>query len=180
VNVQALVAGCFQRLGSMIDDRRLCAQAELAVDVVRASQRADGSFPYSTDRRGEFTDSFHTGFVLEGLTRFGLLAPNSSGTGALECVERGMEFLRTRLIGPSHLPRSSPGGRIARDGQNVGQLIQTLAACGDTRDRRAAADLWRRWTSESSTGTRAASLRWEVGPIVLAGAHLAADLADNH
>jgi hypothetical protein len=180
VNVQALVAGCLQRLGSMIDDRRLWAQAEMAVDVVRASQRSDGSFPYSTDRRGEFTDSFHTGFVLEGLARFGLLAPESSGRGALKCVERGMEFLRTRLIGPSHLPRSSPGGHVVRDGQNVGQLIQTLVTCGDTRDRRAAADLWRRWTSESSTGTHAGSLRWEVGPTVLAGAHLATHLADDH
>jgi hypothetical protein len=183
VNVQALVAGCFQRLGSMLDDRSLCAHAALAVDVVRASQRRDGSFPYSTDPRGAFTDSFHTGFVLEGLTRFRLGAPDTLAAAAQECVERGMEFLRTRLIGPSHLPRRSPGGRVVRDGQNVGQLIQTLVTCGDAHDRWIAAGLWRQWTSESSAGThsghRPASLRWEVGPTVLAGAHLATRLADD-
>ena len=186
VNIQALVAGCFQRLGSMTDDRSLCAQAELAVDAVRASQRRDGSFPYSTDSRGQFTDSFHTGFVLEGLTRFRLNAPHASATGVQECVDRGMEFLRARLIGPSHFPRRSPGGRVVCDGQNVGQLIQTLVTCGGIRDRRIGADLWLRWTSESSggytatqSGRRVGSLRWEVGPTVLAGAHLASVLAED-
>jgi hypothetical protein len=186
VNVQALVAGCFQRLGSMTDDRSLCTQAELAVDTVRASQRRDGSFPYSTDSRGQFTDCFHTGFVLEGLTRFRLNATGASSTGVQECVDRGMEFLRTRLIGPSRLPRRSPGGRAVRDGQNVGQLIQTLVTCGGPRDRRVAADLWLRWTSESSGGNtateggrRVGSLRWEVGPIVLAGARLASVLVEE-
>jgi hypothetical protein len=178
VNVQALVAGCFQRLGSMIGDRGLCAQAQSAAEVVLASQRPDGSFPYATDPRGAFTDSFHTGFVLEGLTRFRLAAPDALAAEALQCVERGMEFLRTRLIGPSHLPRRSPGGRVARDGQNVGQLVQTLVTCGDARDRRNAAELWLRWTSEFGTH-RPASLRWEVGPTVLAGAYVASSLADD-
>jgi hypothetical protein len=184
VNVQALVAGGFQRLGSITDDRGLCTQAELAADAVRASQRSDGSFPYSMDGRGQFTDSFHTGFVLEGLTRFHLHAPDGTPPGVQECVDRGMEFLRAHLIGPSHLPRRSPGGPVVRDGQNVGQLIQTLVTCGDARDRRIATELWLRSTSDSARrgsathGDRGvASLRWELGPTVLAGARLACALA---
>jgi len=185
VNVQALVAGCLARLGSLTEDRHLCEQAELAADVVRASQRSDGSFPYSTDGRGQFTDSFHTGFVLEGLTRFRLHGPAASAAGVQECVDRGMEFLRTQLIGPSHLPRRSPGGRVVRDGQNVGQLIQTLVTCGDARDRRIATEVWLRWTSQSPAGgttqgsRHMTSLRWEVGPTVLAGARLASALAED-
>jgi hypothetical protein len=186
VNIQALVAGCFQRLGLMTDDRTLCAQAELAAEAVRASQRGDGSFPYSTDSRGQFTDSFHTGFVLEGLTRFRLNAPDDSATGVQECVDRGIDYLRTRLTGPGYLPRRSPGGRVVRDGQNVGQLIQTLVSCGRPSDRQIAGDLWLRWSSESSirgaatrSGRQMASLRWEVGPTVLAGARLAAALTED-
>ena len=126
------------------------------------------------------------GFVLEGLARFCQHAPRASAAGVEECVQRGMEFLRAQLIGPSHLPRRSPGGRVVRDGQNVGQLIQTLLTCGDAREKRVATDLWLRWTSEPSGGqaapqsvSRGASLRWEVGPTVLAGARLASALAGD-
>lgn len=186
VNVQALAAGCFGRLGSITDDRGLCAQANLAADVVRAAQRPDGSFPYSTDSRGGFTDSFHTGFVLEGLTRYRRNASDASAAGVQECVDRGMEFLRTRLIGPSDLPLSSPDGRVVRDGQNVGQLVQTLLTCGTNRDRHVATELWLRWAPGASgadiasgSGHRAPSLRWEVGPVVLAGARLASAIAEE-
>lgn len=186
VNVQALVAGCFGRLGSITDDRGFCAQANRAADAVLAAQRPDGSFPYSTDRRGEFTDSFHTGFVLEGLTHYRRSASDASAAGVQECVDRGVEFLRTRLIGSSGLPLSSPEGRVVRDGQNVGQLVQTLLTCGTNRDRRVAAELWLGWTSGSpgvdiASGSRhrALSLRWEIGPIVRAGAGLASAIAEG-
>lgn len=187
LNVQALVAGCFQRLGAVTGDGGLSSQAELAVATVLASQRSDGSFPYSTDRRARFVDAFHTGFVLEGLTRFRMNSPYEGTSHVRECVNRGMEFLRAHLMDASHFPRRSPGGPVARDGQNVGQLIQTLVACGDDHDRLLAADLWRRWASgrsrDRTTGgddrRRVTSLRWEVGPTVLAGAHLASVLAED-
>lgn len=75
---------------------------------------------------------------------------------------------------------------MVRDGQNVGQLIQTLVSCGGPIDRQIAGDLWLRWSSESSirgtatrNGRQVASLRWEVGPTVLAGARLAAALTED-
>lgn len=181
VNLQALIAAAFQELGVFVDDDGLIAHARDAAALAIGAQHADGSFPYALDERGQFVDAFHTGFVLEGLTRFQL----SGGVvdGIDESVSRGFRYLRARLMDASHLPLARPGGKVVRDGQNIGQLVQTLAICGDGQDRALALDLWRHLgpglvgTAHSDVGRRGPgrrSLRWDVGPIIVAAAHLAA------
>jgi hypothetical protein len=171
VNLQALIAGCFAQLGRTVGDQRLIDEAELAAEITSAAQHEDGSFPYSLDDRGSFVDAFHTGFVLEGLSRF----RDAGGQLSASCVPHGVDYLQARLMAPSGLPRSSPDGRVVQDGQNVGQLVQTLALCGDAGQTRLACEVWQAHAQPTAFGPTA-SLRWDVGPIVLAGAHLAAAL----
>ena len=172
VNVQALIAGCFARLGRMVGDPRLIDEAGLAAEITSAAQREDGSFPYSLDERGAFVDAFHTGFVLEGLSRF----RSAGGELGASSVPRGLDYLQARLMAPSGLPRSSPDGPVAQDGQNVGQLVQTLAVCGDPAQMRRACEIWQAH-AQPRPFRPAASLRWDIGPVVLAGAHLAGALS---
>ncbi len=172
VNVQALIAGCFAQLGRTVGDQRLIDEAGLAAQITRVAQREDGSFPYSLDARGAFVDAFHTGFVLEGLSRF----RDAGGELDASCVPRGIDYLQARLMAPSGLPRRSPDGPVVQDGQNVGQLVQTLAVCGEPGQTRLAFEIWQAHSQQRAFGP-AASLRWDVGPIVLAGAHLARALS---
>jgi hypothetical protein len=178
VNIQALIAGCFQEMSALLDDPELRKEAELVAAIPLEAQNEDGSFPYATDGRGQFVDAFHTGFVLEGLTRF-LAAGGAEVAVSRHALARGMEVLRSQLVTPTLLPRVALDGPAALDGQNVGQLIQTLACCGDHRDLELSLEIWRRHVpgllpGQNADGRRGslASLRWDAGPLVLASAHL--------
>jgi hypothetical protein len=170
VNLQALIAAALQELSEFAGDRDLTGHARSAASVVIDAQRPDGSFPYALDGRGQFIDAFHTGFVLEGLTRFRARGGDLAGIDS--AVAHGYEYMRLRLVGESGWPLARPGGNAVRDGQNVGQLVQTLVICGAGEDRAPALDLWHRCAAELTHGGASRSLRWDVGPMVVAGAHL--------
>jgi len=184
VNVQALIAGCFQELGTLADDEGLLIRAAMAAEVAMTAQREDGSFPYAVDRRGAFVDAFHTGFVLEGLGRFHAQRADDVGARAGMAVSRGMEYLRAHLMAADSAPRRCPDGPVALDGQNIGQLVQTLAVCGKESDRASALAVWDLWTAQarrlgarpSGSRARMVSMRWDVSPTALAAARLAAGL----
>lgn len=163
VNVQALIAAAFAELSRATADPALERAARASADAALSTQRDDGSFPYAADERGRFVDAFHTGFVLEGLTRF---------EGRTDAVERGFSYFRGELVDADGFPRVAPGGPRATDGQNVAQLVQTLLTCGGPAERDEA---WRLWESWSARANRPESLRWDIAPVVLAGARLIAD-----
>ena len=186
VNLQALTAAAFRRLAvSAGGDEGLSAGAEDAAAAAAAAQWADGSFPYALDSRGRFVDSFHTGFVLEGLSRFARLGGTIPSGSVDRAVERGMSFFRVRLLDEHGLPLASPGGARVDDGQNLAQLIQTLLECGSATDRPHARAIWRYWSARvggvTLRGDAASdvSLRWELAPMVLALAKLGAALVDD-
>jgi len=182
VNVQALIAGCFQELGQLANNDKLCTYAELAATAAIVAQQNDGSFPYAMDKRGQFVDAFHTGFVLEGLNRFRRCGGKVDLVDVDASVANGMDFMRQHLIGLAHLPRRFPDGPVALDGQNVAQLIQTLVLCGDAADRTVALRCWSEWIRQAGPPIDSqyrrgrTSLRWDVSPMVLASSHLAANL----
>jgi hypothetical protein len=171
VNIQALVAGGLQDLAARGDDHELAELARVGAVAAVQAQEPDGRFPYAVDERGRFTDAFHTGFTLEGLVRY--RSAGGAVPGLDDAIERGVAFLRQKLVSAG-LPLQAPNGRPARDGQNIGELIQVLAVCGDSRDRDNAFATWRK---EVQPPSASASLRWELGPLALASAHLAAALA---
>jgi hypothetical protein len=184
VNVQALLAASFQELARLTGAEKLASHAALAARAALRAQRPDGSFPYSMDPRGQFMDAFHTGFVLEGLTRFRQSGGDLADARLDEAIDRGMAFFRSRLVDGEGRPLKAPGGEPVRDGQNVGQLIQTLVVCGNDVDRRQAVEIWRSYRTqpwlrapEAAAQSGTVSLRWDVAPVALALAHLAVALS---
>jgi hypothetical protein len=88
-----------------------------------------------------------------------------------------MQFFRERLLDADGLPRGFAGGKVSLDPQNVAQCVLTLLIAGGTADDRAAArHVWdeaaRRGRAPLAPQRGYASLRWSVGPGVLAAAWL--------
>jgi hypothetical protein len=184
VNVQASAAGLLARIDSQVGDSRLGALADDLIDTVLATQRADGSWPYSDERAGSFIDGFHTGFTLQGLTEY--VRRRSDGkraAPAADAVRLGLGYFHERLMTPEGLPRGTSDGRVSLDTQNVAQCIQTHVVCArDARDLTAA---FRLWSATAVGGTtkrlaRDTALRWSLGPHVLAASHLLRALEERH
>ena len=173
INVQASAAALLARLGRSAD-------ADRAARVVVATQRADGSWPYSADGRASYVDGFHTGFTLQGLAEYG--ARRGVRDAAVDAaVERGFAYFKRHLLTPDGLPRAFADGKVDLDGQNVAQCVQTLVVCGGEDDRAAAVHLWRTQVEPVLTGRggRFPALRWVQGPAVLATAYLLAAAASS-
>lgn len=183
VNVQALIAGALQELAVVSGEAKFERAATLAARAAVRAQQPDGRFPYAIDDRGRFVDAFHTGFTLEGLAQFEQSAGGPLDPPVKGVLERGMEFLAGHLIDADGWPLRSPHGHPALDGQNVGQLIQTLVICGTATDHLQACAILRRWMThfDSLRAKRPASLslRWDIAPVTMACAHLAAALTDG-
>ena len=71
-NVNALFAAACLRLSCLgigdIDINRERSKDLLA--FVLSGQRSDGSWPYAADKVGQWTDGYHTGYILEALGYF--------------------------------------------------------------------------------------------------------------
>jgi hypothetical protein len=176
VNVQALVASLFARAAAILEDEGLRDRADAAVETVVTHQRPDGSWPYGADTRGNFVDGFHSGFVLQALAEYAERRPERASV-VRDALDRGMEYFRRHLVGPDGLPLDFADGTATRDAQSVAQCIQTLIVAGDgERDVVSAVGLWREadrlGASPLERGRGLVSLRWSLGPGVLAAAHL--------
>lgn len=176
INIQASAAALFSRAGERLNDDRLSRRGEEAFQTTARSQRADGSWPYSDEGRASFVDGFHTGFVLQGLADYAAQHPpvRPEQTAA---VSRGFRYFKDRLMASSDLPRGVADGEISLDPQNVAQCVQTLVICAeDDSDVGRAVRVWDGATEcgkcplDPSAGLL--SLRWSLGPGVLAAAHL--------
>ncbi len=120
-------AGC-------LDDALACARFTIA------RQSADGSWPYSEESFGRWVDGFHTGFVLEGLSRVVAATGDARLRSALE---RGVRFYVAQLFGPRGEPKSSPQRAYPLDALSAAQGVETLwlavggaARAGGTRAAR--------------------------------------------
>jgi hypothetical protein len=172
VNVQASGASLLARAAAAGGEDRFAEAADRAVAAVLTTQRENGSWLYSADGRGDFVDGFHTGFTLQGLVEYAAHA--SDGLDVSDAIVRGFAYFERHLLTPEGLPRGFADGKPGLDGQNVAQCIQTLVLCGGPDAD--ALNLWRRFVRGLLRGERRArsypALRWDLGPAVLATAHL--------
>jgi hypothetical protein len=172
VNIQASAAGFFARLAWAHGDGESAPVAHAAAEAALGAQRHDGSWPYSADGRAEFVDGFHTGFTLEGLAGYRNLAGKDAVAGTEEAVARGFAYFEAHLLTPEGLPRALADGAASTDAQNAAQCVQTLIACGTKDDLDRALGVWRAAVSRHLDPPREEllSLRWNIGPAVLATA----------
>jgi len=176
VNVQASAAGLLARVDSQVGDAGMGALADDLIDTVLATQRADGSWPYSDEPGGSFIDGFHTGFTLQGLTEYARWQSDGMRTAPVaDAVRLGLRYFHERLMTPEGFPRGFSDGRVSLDTQNVAQCIQTHVVCArDEQDLTAAFRLWSATAAAATTEgpERDTTLRWSLGPRVLATSHL--------
>ena len=171
VNVQALAASMLVRAGTFGGDERFSEAGRRAMTTVLATQSEEGSWPYSVDGRATFVDGFHTGFILQALVEYSGAVPEESRE-VHDAVDRGLDFFNEHLLSPDGLPRAVADGAVSLDSQNLAQCIQTLAVCWDQpADRDNALRLWE-LADDRARGNARPSLRWTLGPLVLAAAHL--------
>jgi polysaccharide biosynthesis protein VpsJ len=174
LNVQASAAAVLARASALDHDLSLAEFADRAAETVVATQRVDGSWPYSDDGRANFVDGFHTGFTLEGLHEYVHLRRTASVVGVEDAIARGFTYFKSALVTDEGLPRGFAGGRVSLDGQNVAQCVQTLLALGDTSDHLAAMRLWEQIFVGDRRSRGFTALRWTIAPAVFSGARLVA------
>jgi len=171
VNIQALTSSLFARIGGIQQDDELLDAADRAAAAVIATQRDDGSWPYSVDGRGDFVDGFHTGFTLEGLVEYADLRGGDVPTSLDAAVATGFAYFKEHLLTADGRPRSFADRGASRDGQTLAQAIQTLVVCGARSDLTTASRIWR-LSDEQGQRARFLALRWDVAPFALATAYL--------
>jgi hypothetical protein len=76
--------------------------AERNLNFVLEAQNPDGSWYYANDGKRNFTDHFHTCFVLKALAKIELLTGDPRCTRA---IERGVHYYVTNLFDDRHLPK---------------------------------------------------------------------------
>jgi polysaccharide biosynthesis protein VpsJ len=122
INVSALAARVLARAAPDTSPRLREIATRLTCFVL-AHQREDGSWPYSTDPRGQWEDSFHTGYILEALIAvqaYGVDVPHASLRAGFEAYGR--------FFGPSGEARLLPRPDSVLDAHAAAQGILTYAA----------------------------------------------------
>lgn len=178
VNIQALASSLLARVGVVQQDDELLEASDRAAEAVLATQRVDGSWPYSVDGRGDFVDGFHTGFTLEGLVEYAGLRGGDVPIALDAAVASGFAYFKEHLLTADGRPRSFADRGASRDGQTLAQAIQTLVVCGPRSDLAAASRIWR-LSSEEAQRERFLALRWDVAPLALATAYLVRAVNSN-
>ena len=123
VNVSALAARAITRAARREGKGHFRGIAQCLLGFVLDTQREDGSWPYSTDARGSWEDSFHTGYVLESLLylrEMGLMVPEGT-------LASGFEAYR-RFFGSSGEARLHPRANSVLDAHSAAQGILTYTA----------------------------------------------------
>lgn len=145
VNANALAADLLWRVGRRVDDERLLAKArELFAFVVDAQTDVGGwhySVPASNSHLGY--DNFHTGFVLESLSRY--VRELDTDHPARDAYERGMRFHRENHFEHDGAPKFEDDQSRPYDAHAAAQALVTFTR----RDNRTDAALARRvlgWT----------------------------------
>lgn len=125
-NVNALLAAACTRLACLkVGDSEMSRKrSEDLLTFVLKGQRKDGSWPYAADSNAQWTDGFHTGYILEAL---GYLLQSPLDKQVRGPLKIGVEFFEQHLIDHDGCPKYYPDSRYPVDIQNCAQALQTTA-----------------------------------------------------
>jgi hypothetical protein len=104
------------------DDPAARQAASRAVARTLAAQRDDGAFPYGEGGGLGFVDSFHTGYVLEGLSRLSDVDP-----AVMPALERGAAYYREHFFDAEGRALLWPGRRYPEDAHAAGTGLTSLS-----------------------------------------------------
>ena len=104
-------------------DNDLVEEAERAVRFVGKNQRDDGSWAYAVGDSRKWSDSFHTGYILDSLKDF--IEISGKNDYSLN-LDNGFNFFRNNFIGEDGFPRYYNDSKYPADCTSGGQIILTL------------------------------------------------------
>ena len=103
------------------------ALARSSVTHTLRAQSDDGSWPYGEARHHQFTDGFHTGYVLEALHRIETI---DRSIEARSGIERGLDYYLSKLLETDGTARYYSTNRYPIDGNCAAQCIIVLDTLG--------------------------------------------------
>jgi hypothetical protein len=131
-NANMLVAGFLSRMHSFNRDESLLLEATRAVRFTVNHQREDGSWIYAEGGWWNWIDSFHTGYVLEGLHTY---MKYTGDRRFEEPLEKGYRFFVERFFGSDGTPNYYHNKTRPIDIQCASQGIQTLVNLRELDER---------------------------------------------
>lgn len=108
------------------DDAAVREAVRRAVGRTLDAQCSDGSFPYGESSNLAFVDSFHTGYVLDGLCDLADADPRVPGA-----LERGAAYYRERFFDERGRGLLWPDRRYPEDAHSAGTGLTVLARLAD-------------------------------------------------
>jgi hypothetical protein len=101
--------------------------AKAALKPVLATQRSDGSWPYSFRKQGTWTDNYHSGYILDCIDEY---VRHSGDELPKPSLERGLSFYQTHFIGSNGRPNFYSNRAGQADCTAGGQTLLTLSRFG--------------------------------------------------
>lgn len=184
-NISGLMLGVSARMYSVTKEKKYLVWTQKLHRLICKAQNSDGSWYYSNGPRGQWYDGYHTGFILEGLSRailYGVVDDEG------DYLQKGIKFYHEELFTPEGHAGYYSTDPYPIEVQNSAQAIQTqtfLAKLGyasveDIVSLFTATDnaLWNsngyyNYMKRSSWTYTTPMHRWGTGPMILALAHAA-------
>ena len=109
-------------------DENLKNEAKKAVEFVASRQQDDGSWGYSLNSKGGWTDNYHSGYILDCLDDYTRLCHDEAYK---ENLSRGYQFYKDHFIEKDGMPRFFASKAYPVDCTAAAQTILTLTRFGD-------------------------------------------------
>lgn len=121
-NVNALMAGALSRYQVIFETKKYEKEICKTIAFLKSVQNEDGSWNYSSGKKGSFIDGFHTGYILEGLS----IAKMNGVAFDESILIKGAKYYFENFFTEKYLPKYFNKSLHPIDGQNFAQAIQTL------------------------------------------------------
>ena len=112
-------------------DENLKTEAAKAARFVVSHQNTDGSWGYSLESGGGWTDNYHSGYVLDCLDEYSKLCNDRS---LYENIQRGYHFYKDHFFENDGMPRFYADRSYPADCTAAAQSILTLTRFGDNEE----------------------------------------------
>ncbi len=122
-NQSMLAAATLARTGRLCGKDEYLGVAREAVKYTCTRQLSDGSWYYGEEPKYRWIDSFHTGYILDGLLCY---IENTNDRTYEDQLRRGFEFFKSNFFEPTGRPKYYHDRIYPIDSQCASQAVETL------------------------------------------------------
>jgi hypothetical protein len=125
-NASLLAAETLASVGAVTGENDFCELAVRAARFVVKRQRGDGAWAYGAAANQAWVDNFHTGYVLQSLSRVMDSCPGAESREFGDELERGYKFWRERFFLADGWPKYYDDALYPADTHSAAAAIVTL------------------------------------------------------